>query len=153
LSRFYSNLGAVRQARAELAVYHWPEWPVQDAVRRALDMSQPIADFERALLLDPHNATANRRLGQIELSLGHYQAALEHLTLAYAVESESVTTRQLLGEALIVNGRLDEGRALWQDVSNDVGQLSLRAAWYRHIGDDVRATAIRRAMDAPSSGP
>jgi predicted Zn-dependent protease len=143
----------VRQAQTELAVYRWPEWPVQDAVRREVDMSQPAADYERALAFDASNASANRRLGQIELSLGQYEAALDHLTAAYAAKPGSVTTRQLLGEALIVNGRLDEGSALWQDVSNDVGQLTLRAFWYRHIGDDARAGAIQQVIAIHSADP
>ena len=145
LSLIHSNLGAVRQSQAELSVYSWPEWPVQDAVRRAVDLDRPVAEYERALALDPGNATANRRLGMIELSLGEYEDALRHLEAAYAAEPESVTTRQLLGEALIVNGRLDEGRALWATVSNDQGQLDLRAFWYRHIGDAERAEWIRQA--------
>ncbi|MGD9049440.1 MAG: O-antigen ligase family protein, partial [Anaerolineae bacterium] len=59
LSLVYSNLGAVHQSQAELGVYSWPEWPIQDAVRREVDLGQPVAEFERALALDPRNATAN----------------------------------------------------------------------------------------------
>jgi tetratricopeptide (TPR) repeat protein len=144
-SLFYSNLGAVHQSRTELSVYSWPEWPVQDAVRRAVDLSQPIEEFERALELDPSNTSANRRLGMIELSLGEYEDALRHLERAYAGEPESMTTQQLLGEAFIVNGQFDEGQALWSGVSNSEGQLTLRAFWYRHIGDDERAEWIQQA--------
>jgi tetratricopeptide (TPR) repeat protein len=97
LSQLYANLGAVGQSRAELSVYAWPEWPIQDEVRRAVDLNGPVAQFERALVFDPDNATANRRLGMIDLALGRYQDALRHLAAAYAAEPESVTTRQLLG--------------------------------------------------------
>lgn len=145
LSLAFSNLGAVHHSQAELSVYSWPEWPIQDAVRREVDLSQPVAGFERALALNPRNATANRRLGMIELSLGEYEAALQHLEAAYAVEPESMTTRQLYGEALIVNGRVDEGRALWAGVSNAQRQLDIRAWWYRHIGDSERAEWIEQA--------
>jgi len=31
---FQANMGAVAQTRAELALYHWPEWPIQDELRR-----------------------------------------------------------------------------------------------------------------------
>ncbi|MDH7487862.1 MAG: hypothetical protein QHJ81_16510, partial [Anaerolineae bacterium] len=34
LASWYANLGAVRQTQAELAVYEWPKYPLQDAVRR-----------------------------------------------------------------------------------------------------------------------
>jgi len=145
LSLVASNLGAVHQSQAELSVYSWPEWPVQDEVRRKVDLSQPIAEFNKALAWDPQNSTANRRLGMIELSLGQYEDALRHLRAAYAMESTSVTTRQLLGEALIVNGYVDEGQALWDGVNKEQQQLELRAFWYEHIGDGERATRLRQA--------
>jgi tetratricopeptide (TPR) repeat protein len=148
LSVVYSNLGAVRQSRAELGLYTWPEWPLQDAVRREIDLSQPVAGFQRARDLDPLNATANRRLGMIELSLGEYEDALRHLQAAYESEPWSVTTRQLLGEALIANGRLDEGGALWAGVSNEQGQLAARMHWYRHIGDKERAAWVQQAISS-----
>jgi hypothetical protein len=145
LSLVYSNLGAVDQGQAELGVYSWPEWPIQDAVRREVDLGQPVAEFEQALALDPRNAAANRRLGMIELSRGEYEDALAHLAAAYAVEPGSVTTRQLYGEALVVNGQVDEGRALWEGVSNEEHQLDIRAWWYGHIGETERAEWIERA--------
>lgn len=145
LAHLHANLGAVYQSQAELGQYSWPEWPVQDAVRGAVDLGRPVAEFERALALAPGNGTANRRLGTIELSLGEYQDALRHLRAAYAVESWSVTTRQLLGEALVVNGHLEEGRALWADVNDDQQQLELRAFWYGYIGDAEREAAVRLA--------
>ena len=147
LSRLYSNLGAVHQSQAELGLYTWPEWPVQDAVRRAVDLSRPVAEFEQALALDPGNATANRRLGMIELSLGEYEEALRHLEAAYAAEPTSGTTRQLLGEALIANGRLDEGRAMWAGVRNSEGQLILRISWYDFIGDEQRTEWMKQAAE------
>jgi hypothetical protein len=149
LSLLYSNLGAVRQSRAELGVYSWPKWPIQDAVRREVDLSQSIADFERALEYDPGNPTANRRLGLIELSLGEYEDALAHLQTAYRNEPSSVPTRQLLGEALVVNGRLEEGRALWAGLGNELDQLNNRIFWYEHIGEAERAEWLRQAAEGP----
>jgi cytochrome c-type biogenesis protein CcmH/NrfG len=147
LSRVYSNLGAVHQSRAELSTYSWPEWPIQDEVRRQVNLSQTVAELERALAFDSGNATANRRLGMIKLALGRYQDALRHLGAAYAAEPGTVATRQLYGEALIVNGRVDEGRELWAGVSNEQGQLRVRTAWYKHIGDDERAVRIQGAIE------
>jgi len=145
LSLVFSNLGAVHQSQAELSVYEWPAWPIQDALRREIDLGRPVAEYERALALDPGNASANRRLGQIELSLGEYADALGHLERAYAAESWSPTTRLLYGEALIVNGRLDEGQALWAGLSPGEGQFRGRAFWYRYIGDGQRAAWIEQA--------
>jgi predicted Zn-dependent protease len=81
----------------------------------------------------------------IELSLGQYEEALMHLETAYAAEPNVVTTRQLLGEALIVNGRVEEGQALWADVNTEQGQLLARIFWYEYIGDAERAAWIEQA--------
>jgi O-antigen ligase len=139
LSLAYSNLGAVHQSQSELSLYSWPEWPIQDALRREIDLSRPLAEYEQALALDPGNASASRRLGQIELSLAEYEDALAHLESAYAAEPWSPTTRQLYGEALIANGFLAEGEALWATLNPGEGQLQARAFWYDFIGDAERA--------------
>ncbi|MDX1687327.1 MAG: O-antigen ligase family protein [Candidatus Promineifilaceae bacterium] len=147
LSLAYGNLAAVQQSRAELSVYEWPEWPIQDAVRREVDLSRPVANFERALSLNPENGPAGRRLGQIELSLGEYGAALEHLRRAYRQMPWDNGTRQLYGEALIVTGSVEEGATLWDGVWATQGQLDGRVYWYRHIGDIERLEAVQAAAE------
>jgi thioredoxin-like negative regulator of GroEL len=81
----------------------------------------------------------------IDLSLGEYPGALRHLEAAYASDPGNVATRQLLGEALIANGQLDQGRALWATVPNGQGQLAVRVFWYQHIGDAERAAWMQAA--------
>jgi len=149
LSRVASNLGTVQQSQVELAEYTWPQWPIQDEVRRHKDLGPAVARFRLALGLDAGNATANRRLGQIELSLGRYEAALQHLQVAYTAEPWNRTTQQLLGEAYLANGRLEEGRALWAGVSNEQAQLDIRVWWYGHIGEKERAAWMRQAAARP----
>lgn len=141
----WRNLAAVQQSQAELSLYRWPAWPLQDAVRRAVDLSQPIASYQRSLNLAPTSASANRRLGQIELSLGQYEAALAHLQAAYLAAPAHNATRQLLGEAYIANGQLAAGARLWQEINNDQGQLALRTFWYEYLGDAQRLAWIRQA--------
>ena len=86
-SLFESNLGSLAQTQAELAVYHWPEIPTQDALRRSgqVDLDAASAYYQPALQLDPNNAAANRRLGQIEFALGQYESACQRFALAMAV--------------------------------------------------------------------
>ncbi len=138
LSSVYSNLAAVQQSRAELSLYSWPEWPLQDEVRRKIDLTRPINNYEQALALNPQNTAANRRLGMIELSLGRYADALTHLQVAYEQMAWDNGTRQLYGEGLIVNGRSAAGSDLWATVNNAQGQLDARTFWYQHIGDPGR---------------
>jgi tetratricopeptide (TPR) repeat protein len=147
LGAAYANAGAIEQARAELADYDWPRWPMQDEIRRTANLDGAISAYTRALELDPGNATANRRLGMIELAREAYEAALAHLERAYAATPGDVATRQLLGEAYIVNGRLEEGEALWATLERGQGQLEARVWWYGHLGDEEREGWIREVAD------
>lgn len=148
LSRLTSNLAAVEQSRRELSVYEWPAWPVQDVVRRETDLSGAIAGYERALQIDQGNASANRRLGQIELSLGEYEQALAHLQRAYELAPWDNATRQLLGEAYITTGDVDTGMAYWRTADNSVSQLDLRRFWYEYMGEDPPLSYMRQTGGA-----
>jgi tetratricopeptide (TPR) repeat protein len=148
LAALHANLGAVAQGRAVLSVYEWPAWGVQDEVRRAVDLSPAVAEYEKALALDPENGTARRRLGMIALAQGEYAEALPHLQVAYAADPGDNATRQLLGEAYIVNGDVAHGAPLWASVNNAQGQLDLRYFWYESIHDSERQALVREALTA-----
>lgn len=148
-----ANLAAVEQTRLELSRYVWPEWGVQDAVRRAAvaELAPAIARYREALRLSPNNAAANRRLGQIELSLGDYDAAMAHLQAAYALAPQQQATRLLLGESRAVAGDVAAAAALWATVSGRYWWSSdwIRPAsfqgrqwWYDHVGETQAAAWI-----------
>lgn len=146
-SLMWGNWAAVQQSQLELGVYSWPEWPIQDQVRRDHDMSAIVNGYEQALELNPNNIAANRRLGQIQLSLGEYAAARDRLANAYALTPWDNATRQLYGEALLTTGDVEEGRQLWQTVNNEQAQLSMvRSFWYGHIGDGERQRLVEESQ-------
>lgn len=134
LAALYANLGAVVQTKAELSQYHWPEWPIQDELRRtgAVDLSLAMSYYAAALAVDRANVTAHKRLGQIALSQGEYHAAVQHLSAAYRVAPEPSNIRLLLGEANAVSGDMGEAVALWRTVETYPGQLDHRLWWYRY---------------------
>jgi hypothetical protein len=144
---FQANLGALSQTRAELSVYRWPEWPLQDAVRLSpeVNLEPAVARYRVALALDPANPTANRRLGQIERSRGEYDAARAHLEAAEAAAPGQRATRQLLGEAYAISGDPARAAAMWQGIDLDQGQISLRVWWYEHAGEKQRAAGLLEA--------
>ena len=171
-SQFQANLGALSQTRAELSVYEWPTWPIQDALRRApvaaatgpghgqdspggaptdsgagapVDLGPAIGHFEAALAIDPYNAVASRRLGQIALSRGDYPTAVALLTTAYYNGYTNRAARQLYGEILAIEGRTDEAAAVWRTVDVSAGQLDARVWWYESIGEMEKAGAVRDA--------
>jgi hypothetical protein len=148
-----ANFGALLQTRAELNVYEWPKWPIQDALRRPapaspppVDLAPAIARYHAALALDPDNTAANRRLGQIELSLGQYAAAEAHLAAAYRVASDQRATRQLLGETAALAGDSARAVALWRSVDPGQGQLHLREWWYGAMGEPDNQQRITQAI-------
>lgn len=142
-----ANLGALSQTRAELSIYSWPQWSIQDQVRRSnqADLAYAIAAYKTALENDPHNVVANHRLGQIELSLGEYADAKQRLDTAYAVAPDQRATRQMLGEANAISGNIGCAAMLWDGIDVSADQLKIREWWYVHIGDRERAELMKRA--------
>lgn len=157
---FQANLGALLQTRAELSVYRWPLYPLQDALRRQapgspapVDLAPAIGRYRAALALDPYNVAANRRLGQIELSQGAYEAAAAHLAAAYRVAPGQQAVRFLAGESAALAGRTAEAAALWATVGDPqwlagAGRqaFDLRAWWYGAIGEMIHQQRIELTL-------
>ncbi|MCS6843825.1 MAG: O-antigen ligase family protein [Caldilineales bacterium] len=157
-----TNLAAVAQTRAELGVYSWPEWPIQDALRRSpqVDLAPAVARYAAALALDPRQPSANRRLGQIELSRGQYADARRHLEMAYQQAPARQANRYLLGESYAIEGQVEEAVALWRTTSSQLwwqedwlarAVLTGREYWYTSIGEPQRAEGIRQARQRLAS--
>ena len=110
LAQGYASLGAMQQARVELARYEFGKTPgfIVDSVRQEADLSSSITLFQRAIALDAGNATARQRLAGIDLSRGEYEAALEHIEAAWEAGHRDPATRMLRGDALVALGRVEE---------------------------------------------
>lgn len=154
---FLTNLGALAQMRVELTTYRWPEWGLQDAVRRAkaAELEPAMTFYRRALALNPRQAAANRRLGQIALSLGDYETAHRHLLAAYEAAPGQQANRYLLGESYAIAGEIEQAAALWRTISmrfwwqsDWVGPQTFRNRqyWYESIGEHDKAAAIGRVI-------
>ena len=91
--------------------------------------------------------TANRRLGQIELSVNQYEAACRHLQTAYQAAPGQRATRQLLGECYAVTGDPVRAAELWRTVDVSQKQLMLRQWWYGYLGDQQRLAWLQQAID------
>jgi len=145
-----ANLGAVNQTRMELSAYHWPEIPIQDILRvdHGVELSTAIEQFNKAIALDPMNATANRRLGQIELARKDYNAACTHLRRAYSASPNQRATRQLLGECYALAGDWDQTARLWGSIDLSQSQLVGRLWWYdTYLAAPDQARQIKHAAE------
>ena len=157
LAAFQANLGAVAQTRAELSRYTWPAVPIQDALRRdpSVNLDPAIAYYQAALARSSTNATANRRLGQIELSRGQYDDARRHLQAAYDAAPGRQAARFLLGESDAIAGETDQAASLWRTLSAKfwwdedwVGRQAFRNRqyWYDSIGEKEEAAGINAVL-------
>jgi tetratricopeptide (TPR) repeat protein len=147
---FVANLGALTQTQIELSIYSNEKWGLQDALRRTFktNLAPAIAYYQAALALDPTNATANRRMGQIELSFGQYDLARYHLERAYASAPGQRATRQMLGESYAISGEIERAAALWRTVDLGQGQLDVRQSWYAYLGEAEHAAEIAQSTAA-----
>lgn len=132
----HANIGTFSQTKAELSEYSFPEWEIQDMLRRDghVDLELARKHYQNALQANPTNTTAHRRLGQIALSTGDYGLARQHLEMAYATSPEQRVTRQLLGEAYAAQGDITGAARLWESVPYAFRQhLAARQFWYQSI--------------------
>lgn len=149
-ARWEANLGSALQSRAELSIYHQPEWSFQDQVRRQLpqDLASAESHFQAALALDSGQPTANRRLGQIALARGSYAAALGYLSSAHAQQPTERVARQLLGELAALQGDSAGAVAMWQGLDFSQGQLMVRGWWYEYFGQGNQYARFNNAVQA-----
>ena len=149
-SAWQANLGSVAQTQAELFLYTWPEWPIQDALRRspAVDLTPAITRYQAALAFDPAQPAANRRLGQIALSQGEQAQAQRLLEASYASDPHHPATRLLLGELYALAGAPERAAELWRSLDLSMGQLDARRWWIAETGapTDVAAFDAARAL-------
>ncbi len=146
---WYADLGAIEQARVELATYDQTRFEERslETVRREEDLSRSIALFERAVAADPRQATARQRLAEIDLARGAYAEALAGMEAAWHAGHRDTVTRLLYGDALVAAGQVayaaDIARGQPWAVFRLLGQMWTR---YYARGDWRRAIDAGRAV-------
>jgi O-antigen ligase len=144
-----ANWGALEQTRQELSVYRWPAIELQDVLRRSpeIDLNSALEYFEGALVSDHNNATANRRLGQIELARGQYAEACRYLSAARTATPGQRAVQQLLGECYAFAGQPEQAVELWRAIDVSEGQLEIRYWWYNdYLQDQEHSAQLQQAI-------
>ncbi len=103
---WYTNQGAIAQARVELNLYD-PERFAElemDEVRRLVDLGTAEASLLRALEA-PELGTAPRRLAAIRLARGDYAEAYRIMQSSWDAGNRDDGTRLLYGDALVATGQ------------------------------------------------
>ncbi len=149
-AQLLANRGTIAQMHAELSLYEWPAWAIQDEVRNSplVDLDPAIRLYKAALARDPANVTANRRMGQIELSRGNYRLARSYLERAFDNAPHQRPTRQMLGELEALDGNKEQAVGLWQTIDVTQDQLKLRQWWYQRAAPPTLTTNFDAALSA-----
>ena len=122
------------------------------------DSTGAIAEYRRALELDPWFARAHLLLGQVLTVEGRHAEAIEELTLARRLVGDNPNATGALAYAYGKAGRRAEGQAMLDDLlrrdrSAPVPPFAFAQA-YAGLGDDERALAeVRRACRERSVSP
>jgi len=151
LAAWEANLGAVAQARVELAGYLDEGWSLS-RVRAEADRSRAASHFEQALAIDPDQPTANLRLGLIWLGQGDHAGAIPLLERAYERLPQRQAARQALAEAYLLAGRLEESAVLWAGVDDAEFKLRRMAGRYQSIGEEELAADAEWLLQQVSHG-
>ncbi len=122
----YANLGAVKQAKAELGTL---SDDATDAHLRAA-----MADYERALQANPDNRTANLRLGNLAVADGRYEEGVTHLEAVWQAAPDDRTARKALGLACAWVGEIDRAAELLKDTKDIVVELNIWGWWHGQEG-------------------
>jgi len=142
----YANLGAVKQTKAELS-------DLPDDAREAY-LRAAIADYGRALQLDPDNRTANLRLGNLAVAAGRYEAGIAHLEVVWRAAPEDPTTCKALGLAYAWVGEIDKAARLLKSIKDIVTELNTWGWWHNHEGrQQVAMNAYRTSLTLEPNQP
>jgi O-antigen ligase len=136
----FANLGAVRQARAELAP-ELREDTKTDYLRTA------TANYVRALQLAPRNQTANLRLGNLAVAEGRYEEGVVYLEVVWQAAPNDPTARKALGLAYTWVGEIDKAAQLLGDAKDIISELNTWGWWHSQEGrQQVAANAYRTSL-------
>jgi len=110
----------------------------EDALRRR-DWEAARTAAERAVALQPHNATVHLLLGRLHLAAGRAPAALDALRRAVRFDPQIAAVHRHLGYALAQSGRFQEAVEAWD-------QWERLAARVRD--EEIHLAEVRRGRDA-----
>lgn len=126
LAQWDANQGATRQAQIELPQYHFSDHILR-VVRANADETPAFDLFQKALVRDPNNRTANLRMGLIELDQQKFDAAVQHLEAAYHADPTNRASVKALGYAYVWTGKLDQAVRLLRGINEASIELQTAA--------------------------
>ena len=140
---WYTNQGALAETRAAFA-------PDTSEAEHMVLLADAEMRYREALQLDPTWPPANRRLGNMLVERGEYEAALPYLETAYAGESAYLATIKGLGLAYIWTGQTERAAdvlATMGDLSELIEELGVWAFYRGQRGETTLADYARETRE------
>ncbi|MGH8128692.1 MAG: tetratricopeptide repeat protein [Gammaproteobacteria bacterium] len=136
------GMGQPHAILAQLHTQHW-EW------------GQAETEYQRALKLDPSNATAHQWYGMYLWVTGDLPAALKQMRMAHTLDPLSPSITVALGETLQDMGKLDEAFAWYRSASKQAPHFALPHLFlaYASLARNDSASALKEMKTAVSLTP
>ncbi len=138
MAAWYTNIGALDETRADGTIR-----PELDAVERTVYGTNARHAYEQALEYNPDYPNANRRLGNMNLDIGGFDAAIPYLEKAYAAEPDYPASIKGLGLAYTWVGRTQEAACVLKALPDVDGMVDELFNWqnYRNEQQQVLLSA------------
>lgn len=138
-AQWMGNIGAVKMAKGELS--NWPTDKWDDSSNIA-SYSDTESDFNRAVVLQADQLTANYRLGLIWMARRDFQKASNYLETAIAEAPEHRGVIKSLGYCYTWLGSYEKAQVLLTQIPESQNELQTYVSWWKNLGrNDLAANA------------
>lgn len=129
----------------QVLMQRWPqnEWREKSSAGR---LRPARAQFEEALVHDPHNRTAHQRLGMMAYLARDFDTAVAHLSAAYEKDQNHRGLRKMLGYSYVWLGQFEMATPLLEDIPESQAEMEAYTNWWRQLDQAELAQNARTMM-------
>lgn len=124
---WYANLGAVQMSQVELKGFPTNGWITSEIVPR-LELADTT--LQSAIQYEPHNQTANYRLGLISMLRQDFKAAAANLETAYVESPNHRGIIKSLGYCYVWLGEMDKAQTLLHRIPEAQHEMGVYIWWW-----------------------
>lgn len=127
ISTWYANLGAVQMAQVQLRDFPTGKWATSDDVTR---LKWAEITLHSALQYEPHNQTANYRLGLISMLRQDFRTAAANLETAHKKAPNHRGIIKSLGYCYVWLGDMDMAQKLLDQIPEAQDEMKVYVWWW-----------------------
>lgn len=126
-SSWYANIGAVEMAKVELMDFPVNKWV---GAKHVPELTTAETSLLSSLQFDPHNQTANYRLGLISLARQDFPSARDYLLEAYHQSPRHRGIIKSLGYCYVWLGDMENARLFLKNIPEAKIELDAYVGWW-----------------------